>query len=41
VPIAVVVANRKQLDPRGEIWQRVLESTGQPASMVRAHAAVE
>jgi 6-phosphofructokinase 1 len=41
VPIAVAVANRKQLDPRGEIWQRVLESTGQPASMVRAHAAVE
>jgi 6-phosphofructokinase 1 len=40
VPIAVAVANRKQLDPGGEIWQRVLESTGQPASMVRAHAAV-
>jgi 6-phosphofructokinase 1 len=29
VPIPVAVAARRQLDPRGELWQRVLESTGQ------------
>jgi 6-phosphofructokinase 1 len=29
VPIPIAVANRRQLDPRGELWQRVLESTGQ------------
>jgi 6-phosphofructokinase 1 len=34
VPIALAVDGRKQLDPRGEEWQRVLEATGQPASMV-------
>jgi 6-phosphofructokinase 1 len=29
VPIGVAVAVRRQLDPRGDLWQRVLESTGQ------------
>jgi len=29
VPIPVAAAARRQLDPRGELWQRVLESTGQ------------
>jgi 6-phosphofructokinase 1 len=29
IPIPVAVASRRQLDPRGELWQRVLESTGQ------------
>jgi len=29
VPIPVAVAARRQLDPRAELWQRVLESTGQ------------
>lgn len=33
VPIELAVARRKQLDPDGSLWQRVLESTGQPASM--------
>lgn len=33
VPIPVAVADRKRLDPHGEIWQRVLEATGQPVSM--------
>ena len=33
VPIALTVSSRKRLEPRGEIWQRVLEATGQPASM--------
>ena len=34
IPIHVAVARRKQLDPEGDVWQRVLEATGQPASMV-------
>jgi 6-phosphofructokinase 1 len=29
VPIRVAVAARRQLQPRSELWQRVLESTGQ------------
>jgi 6-phosphofructokinase 1 len=33
IPIALAVASRKQLDPQGEMWQRVLEATGQPTSM--------
>jgi 6-phosphofructokinase 1 len=31
VPIPVAVAARRQLHPHGELWQRVLESTGQAA----------
>lgn len=38
VPIALTVARRRQLDPRGEVWKRVLETTGQPASMVGRRA---
>ncbi len=34
IPIRMMVARRKQLDPEGDIWQRVLEATGQPAMMV-------
>lgn len=34
VPIPLAVASRKQLVPDGEIWQRVLEATGQPAAMI-------
>lgn len=33
VPIPLAVATRRQLDPKGDIWQRVLEATGQPSSM--------
>ncbi len=33
VPIALATAHRKQLDPDGEVWQRVLGATGQPARM--------
>lgn len=33
MPIDLVVASRKQLDPQGGVWQRVLEATGQPACM--------
>jgi 6-phosphofructokinase 1 len=39
IPIAVVVARRKQLDPGGDVWQRVLEATGQPGSMVDTSAS--
>jgi 6-phosphofructokinase 1 len=33
VPIPLAIASRKTLDPHGEIWQCVLEATGQPAVM--------
>jgi 6-phosphofructokinase 1 len=33
VPIPLAIAQRKRLDPQAEIWKRVLETTGQPASM--------
>ncbi len=33
VPLRLVTGRRKQVEPYGEIWQRVLETTGQPASM--------
>ncbi len=33
VPIPLTVAARRRLDPRGEIWRGVLETTGQPAVM--------
>lgn len=34
VPIALAIGRRRQLDPVGEAWQRVLESTGQSPSMI-------
>jgi 6-phosphofructokinase 1 len=34
VPISLAVAKRKQLDPTSEVWKRVLETTGQPVSMI-------
>jgi 6-phosphofructokinase 1 len=36
VPIPLVVHERRQVDPRSDVWQRVLEATGQPASMAGA-----
>jgi len=30
VPIAAAVAARKRIDPRGELWRAVLQTTGQP-----------
>jgi 6-phosphofructokinase 1 len=39
VPIPLAVAKRKRIDPRSEIWKRVLETTGQPASMLAAPRA--
>ncbi len=34
MPIAMAAGRRKQLDPKGRVWQRVLESTGQPSAMI-------
>jgi len=34
VPMSAVISKRKQIDPSGPEWLAVLESTGQPASMV-------
>ena len=34
VPIAVATAERRQLRPDRDLWQRVLQSTGQPGSLV-------
>ncbi len=34
VPLHLAVASRKELDPHGEIWQRVVQTTGQPADMM-------
>lgn len=33
VPIKLAVSGRRQVDPRGDVWQAVLGATGQPASM--------
>src|SRR6185312_16155379 len=30
LPMALAVSRRKQVDPRGDLWMAVLESTGQP-----------
>ena len=34
VPLPLVAEGRKRIDPREQEWQRVLDATGQPASMV-------
>jgi 6-phosphofructokinase 1 len=34
VPIALSVAERKKIDPRGRIWNSVLASTGQPINLI-------
>ena len=38
VPLPLVAGRRKQLDPDGGIWQRVLGTTGQPPSMIGTQA---
>ena len=35
VPLPLVIGRRKQLDPLGHVWQRVLEATGKPGGMAR------
>ena len=41
VPIPLAVEGRKEVRPDGEIWQRVLEATGQPVSMISESASRE
>ncbi len=36
VPLSLVTRGRKHIDPRDEVWQRVLDATGQPPEMVGA-----
>ncbi len=36
VPLALATETTRSLDPRGVLWQRVLEATGQPARMTAA-----
>ena len=31
VPLALVAGRRKHLNPDGEVWRRVMDSTGQPS----------
>jgi 6-phosphofructokinase 1 len=39
VPIAMAIAERKKVDPMGELWNSVLERTGQPSLTARAARA--
>jgi 6-phosphofructokinase 1 len=32
VPIPLAIRERNQVDPNGDLWMTVLESTGQPAT---------
>jgi hypothetical protein len=34
VPMAKAVIARRRIDPRGSLWQSVLDNTGQPADLV-------
>jgi 6-phosphofructokinase 1 len=34
VPMELAIAERKKIDPQGELWASVLESTGQPAKLL-------
>ena len=34
LPIKVATAERRQLEPDQDLWQRVLQSTGQPGDLV-------
>ena len=36
VPLSLVTRGRKHIDPRDEVWRRVLDATGQPPAMVGA-----
>lgn len=41
VPLAAAVNATKRIDPQGNFWQSVIESTGQPRSMLNRGAAGE
>ncbi len=34
IPMRLTISDRKQVDPQGELWASVLESTGQPANLL-------
>ena len=36
LPLRAVSSKRKSVDPEGNIWMQVLESTGQPPSMINS-----
>lgn len=38
IPMKLIAGGRKQVNPRGELWASVMESTGQPAGMFHAGA---
>jgi 6-phosphofructokinase 1 len=36
IPLSIVISDRRKIDPKGDIWRSVLETTGQPALMSKA-----
>jgi 6-phosphofructokinase 1 len=36
IPFGIVIGDRRRIDPKGDIWRSVLESTGQPPQMSKA-----
>jgi 6-phosphofructokinase 1 len=36
IPLSVVISDRRKIDPKGDIWRSVLETTGQPPHMSKA-----
>jgi len=36
IPLSLVICNRRKIDPKGDIWRSVLETTGQPPYMSKA-----
>jgi 6-phosphofructokinase 1 len=40
VPMALAIRERNQVDPNGDLWMSVLESTGQPRDMTFSNQAV-
>ena len=36
IPLSLVISNRRKIDPKGDIWRSVLETTGQPPHMSKA-----
>ncbi|MEO1258873.1 MAG: ATP-dependent 6-phosphofructokinase [Bacteroidota bacterium] len=41
LPIELVIAERKKIDVEGDLWLNVLETTGQPVSMVNEEEATD
>jgi 6-phosphofructokinase 1 len=36
IPLGIVISDRRKIDPKGDIWRSVLETTGQPPHMSKA-----